>query len=180
MAANFTEEQLNKLDKSFLIQLLLSQQAQTQQLAKEVQSLNEKMQLMMEQLVLGKQNRFGRSSEKMDDTNQISFMEADGKIVFFNEAEAVCNLEAAEPEDLEIKSSKPKKQTGKKDQDLSGLTVHIVSHYMSEEDLVAESEKTAGSSFQMPSANSISLFRQRLKWMNIISAYMQARMMDTW
>lgn len=138
MAANFTEEQLNKLDKSFLIQLLLSQQAQTQQLAKEVQSLNEKMQLMMEQLVLGKQNRFGRSSEKMDDTNQISFMEVDGKIVFFNEAEAVCNLEAAEPEDLEIKSSKPKKQTGKKDQDLSGLTVHIVSHYMSEEDLVAE------------------------------------------
>lgn len=138
MAANFTEEQLNKLDKSFLIQLLLSQQAQTQQLAKEVQSLNEKMQLMMEQLVLGKQNRFGRSSEKMDDTNQISFMEVDGKIVFFNEAEAVCNLEAAEPEDLEIKSSKPKKQTGKKDQDLSGLTVHIVTHYMSEEDLVAE------------------------------------------
>lgn len=138
MAANFTEEQLNKLDKSFLIQLLLSQQAQTQQLAKEVQSLNEKMQLMMEQLVLGKQNRFGRSSEKMDDTNQISFMEVDGKIVFFNEAEAVCNLEAAEPEDLEIKSSKPKKQTGKKDQDLSGLTVHIVSNYMSEEDLVAE------------------------------------------
>lgn len=138
MAANFTEEQLNKLDKSFLIQLLLSQQAQTQQLTKEVQSLNEKMQLMMEQLVLGKQNRFGRSSEKMDDTNQISFMEVDGKIVFFNEAEAVCNLEAAEPEDLEIKSSKPKKQTGKKDQALSGLTVHIVSHYMSEEDLVAE------------------------------------------
>lgn len=138
MAANFTEEQLNKLDKSFLIQLLLGQQAQTQQLTKEVQSLNEKMQLMMEQLVLGKQNRFGRSSEKMDDTNQISFMEVDGKIVFFNEAEAVCNLEAAEPEDLEIKSSKSKKQTGKKDQDLSGLTVHIVSHYMSEEDLVAE------------------------------------------
>lgn len=138
MAVNFTEEQLNKLDKSFLIQLLLSQQAQTQQLTKEVQSLNEKMQLMMEQLVLGKQNRFGRSSEKMDDTNQISFMEVDGKIVFFNEAEAVCNLEAAEPEDLEIQSSKSKKQTGKKDQDLSGLTVHIVSHYMSEEDLVAE------------------------------------------
>lgn len=138
MAANFTEEQLNKLDKSFLIQLILSQQAQTQQLTKEVQSLNEKMQLMMEQLVLGKQNRFGRSSEKMDDTNQISFMEVDGKIVFFNETEAVCNLEAAEPEDLEIKSSKSKKQTGKKDQDLSGLTVHIVSHYISEEDLVAE------------------------------------------
>lgn len=79
MAANFTEEQLNKLDKSFLIQLLLSQQEQTQQLTKEVHSLNEKMQLMMEQLILGKQDRFGRSSEKMDDIHQISFMEVDGK-----------------------------------------------------------------------------------------------------
>lgn len=39
MAVNFTEEQLNKLDKSFLIQLLLNQQEQTQQLTKEVQSL---------------------------------------------------------------------------------------------------------------------------------------------
>lgn len=138
MAANFTEEQLNKLDKSFLIQLLLNQQEQTQQLTKEVQSLNEKMQLMMEQLILGKQKRFGRSSEKMDDTNQIRFMEVDGKIVFFNEAEAVCNLEAAEPDDLEMKPAKSKKQTGKKDKDISGLTVHVVSHYMSEEELIAE------------------------------------------
>lgn len=32
----------------------------------EVRSLNEKMQLMMEQLVLANRSRFGRSSKKMD------------------------------------------------------------------------------------------------------------------
>lgn len=138
MVANFTEEQLNNLDKSFLIQLLLNQQEQTQMLAKEVQSLNEKMQLMMEQLVLGKKNRFGRASEKMDDINQISFMEVDGKIVFFNEAEAVCNLDAPEPEDLECKPAKAKKQAGKKEQDMAGLPVNVISHYMSEEELTVE------------------------------------------
>ncbi|MCF0187194.1 MAG: IS66 family transposase, partial [Bacteroidaceae bacterium] len=58
-------------------------------LREEVHSVNEKMQLLMEQLILAKHNRFGRSSEKMDDYNQISFMEVDGNIVFFNEAEAI-------------------------------------------------------------------------------------------
>ena len=69
MAVRYTEEQLEHLTA-------------------EVHSLNEKMQLMMEQLVLEKRNRFGRSSEKMEDMQQISFMEVDGTIVFFNEAEA--------------------------------------------------------------------------------------------
>lgn len=40
--------------------------------------------------------------KKMSDTNQICFMEVDGKIVFFNEAEAVSDLDANEPEELEI------------------------------------------------------------------------------
>lgn len=38
----------------------------------------------------------------MSDTNQICFMEVDGKIVFFNEAEAVSDLDANEPEELEM------------------------------------------------------------------------------
>ena len=54
----------------------------------------------MEQLALGNRARFDVSSEKMDDANQISFMEVDGDIVFFNEAEAVCDLDVPEPEDL--------------------------------------------------------------------------------
>ena len=138
MAVNYTEEQLNNVDKSFLIQLLLQQQEQLNALTKELHASNEKMQLLMEQVILGKQNRFGRSSEKMEDTSQICFREVNGTIVFFNEAEAVCDLNAAEPEDLELKSPKQPKRKGKKEADLSGLPVRRIDHYLSEEELEAE------------------------------------------
>lgn len=103
MAFKYTEEQLNKLDKELLISLFLGMQDQMEELTKQTEALNEKMQLMMEQLILSKKNRFGRSSEKLEDPNQIRFMEVNGTIVFFNEAEAVCDLEAPEPEELELK-----------------------------------------------------------------------------
>lgn len=138
MAVRYTEEQLNSVDKSFLIHLLLQQQEQLEVLTKELHASNEKMQLLMEQVILGKQNRFGRSSEKMEDTNQICFLEVDGTIVFFNEAEAVCDLSAAEPEDLELKSPKQPKRKGKKEADLSGLPVRRIDHYLSEAELEAE------------------------------------------
>lgn len=138
MAVNYTEEQLNNVDKSFLIQLLLQQQEQLNALTKELHASNEKMQLLMEQVILGKQNRFGRSSEKMEDTGQICFREVNGTIVFFNEAEAVCDLNAAEPEDLELKSPKQPKRKGKKEADLSGLPVRRIDHYLSAEELEAE------------------------------------------
>ena len=138
MAVRYTEEQLNSVDKSFLIHLLLQQQEQLEVLTKELHASNEKMQLLMEQVILGKQNRFGRSSEKMEDTNQICFLEVDGTIVFFNEAEAVCNLSAAEPENLELKSPKQPKRKGKKEADLSGLPVRRIDHYLSEAELEAE------------------------------------------
>ena len=138
MAVKYTEEQLNSVDKSFLIQLLLQQQEQLEAITKELHASNEKMQLLMEQVILGKQNRFGRSSEKMEDTSQICFQEVDGTIVFFNEAEAVCDLNAAEPEDLELKSPKQPKRKGKKESDLSGLTVRRIDHYLSEEELEIE------------------------------------------
>ena len=138
MAVKYTEEQLNSVDKSFLIQLLLQQQEQLEAITKELHASNEKMQLLMEQVILGKQNRFGRSSEKMEDTSQICFREVDGTIVFFNEAEAVCDLNAAEPEELELKSPKQPKRKGKKEADLSGLPFRRIDHYLSEEELEAE------------------------------------------
>ena len=100
MAVKYTKEQLNSVDKPFLIQLLLQQQEQLEAITKELHASNEKMQLLMEQVILGKQNRFGRSSEKMEGTSQICFREVDGTIIFFNEAEAVCDLNAAEPDAL--------------------------------------------------------------------------------
>lgn len=138
MAVKYTEEQLNSVDKSFLIQLLLQQQEQLEAITKELHASNEKMQLLMEQVILGKQNRFGRSSEKMEDTSQICFQEVDGTIVFFNEAEAVYDLNEKEPDGLELKSPKQPKRKGKKESDLSGLTVRRIDHYLSEDELEIE------------------------------------------
>ena len=138
MAIKYTEEQLNTIDKSLLVQMFLNQQEQLETLTTQVRSLNEKMQLMMEQLVLSNRNRFGRSSEKLEDVQQISFMEVDGNIVFFNEAEAVCDLDAPEPEDLKAGPAKQGKQKGKKEQDMAGLKMNRIDHYMTEDQLKAE------------------------------------------
>lgn len=150
MAVRYTEEQLNTVDKSLLIQMFLNQQEQLQTLTAEVRSLNEKMQLMMEQMVLANRNRLGRSSEKMEDASQISFMEVDGTIVFFNEAEAVCNLDAPEPEQLEVPAPRPVKKKGKKEQDMSGLPIERIDHYMTEEELTEEFGKNGWK--QLPDA----------------------------
>lgn len=138
MAFKYTEEQLNKLDKELLVQLFLGLQDQMEGLTRQTQALNDKMQLMMDQLVLSKKSRFGRSSEKMAGPGQIRFMEVDGEIVFFNEAEAVCDLDAPEPDSLEPQQPKKKKQAGKREADLAGLPVRRIDHYLSEKELAAE------------------------------------------
>ena len=74
MALKYTEEQLNTVDKSFLIQLLLQQQEQLDALTKELHESNERMQKLMEQVILGKKERFGRSSKKMETPGQICFL----------------------------------------------------------------------------------------------------------
>ena len=136
MAIDYTEEQLNTVDKSLLITMLLKMQEQNKSLAKEVHDLNDKMQRILEQLALANNHRFGRSSEKMSDADQICFMEVDGKIVFFNEAEAVSDLEDSSTE--EGSCDKKKKQSGKKEHDMSGLPITTIPHYMSEEELINE------------------------------------------
>ena len=138
MTIKYTKEQLNKFDKDLLIELFLGMQGQMEELSRQTQALNDRMQLMMEQMVLFQKNRFGRSSEKMADSEQIRFMEVDGTIVFFNEAEAVCDLDAPEPDDLELKPARKKKQPGKKAADLSNLKVNHIGHYLSPEELEAE------------------------------------------
>jgi len=89
--------------------MFLGLQEQVEALTKEVSFLDSRMLLMMEQLVLANHARFGRSSEKMLDPNQICFMEVDGQIAFFNEAEAICDLEAAELDALELKKPRGRK-----------------------------------------------------------------------
>lgn len=135
MAVKFTEEQLNTMDRSILVTVIMQLQGQMDKMAEESRIEHEKMQKMLEQLVNAKQHRFGRSTEKMEDPNQICFMEVDGKIVFFNEAEAVCDLEAEEPEEL---TPKKKKSKGKRESDMKDLPTERVDHYMTDDELINE------------------------------------------
>lgn len=64
MAVKYTEEQLNNVDKSLLIAMLINQQEQMESLKQELLASNEKMQKLVEQLILSNQERFGRSCEK--------------------------------------------------------------------------------------------------------------------
>lgn len=136
MAMKYTEEQLNSIDKSILVQLFLAMQEENENQTKKLDEMDAKLQRIMEQLVLSKQERFGRSSEKMNDPAQIYFMEIDGKIAFFNEAEAVCDLEV--PEEEETFVPRKKKSIGKKELDMSGLPVNRIDHYLSDSELEAE------------------------------------------
>ena len=64
MAMKYTEEQLNSIDKSILVQLFLDMQEENEKQTKKLEEMDQKLQLIMEQLVLSKQERFGRSTEK--------------------------------------------------------------------------------------------------------------------
>jgi len=65
MAMKYTEEQLNKFNKATLVQLFLATQEQ-------LESIDSKLQLVLEQLAVANSKRFGRSSEKMAPDNQIA------------------------------------------------------------------------------------------------------------
>ncbi len=128
MALKYTEEQLNSLDRETLIRLFLSQQEQ-------LENIDHTLQLVLEQMADLKWHRFGRSSEKHEAENQISFMEVDGKIVFFNEAEAVAAGENTQEEPENVSRRKPQKKQGKREEDLEGLPVVVVEHSMTDDEL---------------------------------------------
>jgi len=128
MALKYTEEQLNSLDRETLTRLFLSQQEQ-------LENIDHTLQLVLEQMADLKRHRFGRSSEKHETEDQMSFMEVDGKIVFFNEAEAVAAEENTQEEPESVSCRKPKKKQGKREEDLDGLPVVVVEHSMTDEEL---------------------------------------------
>ena len=128
MASKYTEEQLNSLDRETLTRLFLSQQEQ-------LDNIDHTLQLVLEQMADLKRHRFGRSSEKHGTEDQISFMEVDGKIVFFNESEAVAAEENAQEEPESVSRRKPEKKQGKREEDLNGLPVVVVEHSMTDEEL---------------------------------------------
>lgn len=129
MALKYTEEKLNSLDKGTIIQLFLSQQEQ-------LENIDRTLQLVLEQVADLKRHRFGRSSEKHETEDQISFMEVDGKIVFFNESEAVA-VDGSGEEEAAVPRRKSKKKQGKREEDPKGLPVVVVEHSLTQEELAA-------------------------------------------
>jgi len=118
MGNDFNEQDLQKLDKDILVKLFLAQQEQ-------LKDLNTKMDLLIEQVALSKQQRFGRSSEKIE-TNEEQLS------VFLNEAEALkANFVIPEPDMEDVAAHKRKKKVGKRDEDLKELPVTVIEHYLS-------------------------------------------------
>lgn len=56
MAIQYTEEQLNHFDKATIVQLFLAQQEQ-------LKDIDHKLQLVLEQVAVLNNHRFGKSSE---------------------------------------------------------------------------------------------------------------------
>lgn len=129
MAFKYTQEKLKSLDKEMIIQLFLSQQEQ-------LENMDHTLQLVLEQVSDLKRHRFGRSTERHETEDPISFMEVDGKVVFFNESEAVAAEESAE-ENEAVSRRRPKKKQGKREEDLEGLPVVVIEHCMTQEELEA-------------------------------------------
>lgn len=80
------EEKLNTFSKETLIQLFLAQQ-------KQLSEIDKKLQLVLEQLAVMNQNRYGRKTEQMPVPQQMAFAEVNGELVMFNEAEALASLD---------------------------------------------------------------------------------------
>ena len=130
MTSRYTEEKLSSMEKETIIQLFLAQQEQ-------LENIDKNLQLVLEQLADQKRHRFGRSSERHVTQGQISFMEVDGEIIFFNEPEAVADQETEDETQEAPRRRTPKKKKGKREEDLDGLPVIKIEHTMTEEQLSA-------------------------------------------
>ena len=133
MALALSEEQLVKLNKKDILQLLLESMAQEKELRSqlavltdELKRTNQQMQVILEKWNLAQANRFGRSSEKMGyDTGTCQQLEL--AVMYaecFNEAEATVNeIPPDEPdmEEVTVTAHKRKKHAGKREEDLKDL-----------------------------------------------------------
>lgn len=126
MSTPFTEEQLNQCSKEMLVSLLLSMQEQMAQ-------MNKNMELLIEQVSIANQKRFGRSSEKMEMDGQLTLTDC------FNEAEVtIRDGSITEPEMEEVcpRSYIRRKSAGKREETLQGIETEEVLHELTSEQLI--------------------------------------------
>ena len=127
--SELTKEQLEQLDKDALIQQFMNLQEQYKQ-------MDQKQQLILEQLAVMNRRQYGKSSEKLPPDGQLMFVEPNGEIGYFNEAEAVAA--ATEFDEEEPVKRRGKKVQGKRAADISNLPVVQIDHMMTEDELVTE------------------------------------------
>lgn len=137
MDKKYTQEELIKYDKEALISIFMTMQQITETLSQtcaeqkiQLEQVNQNMNLILEQLNISKQQKFGRSSEKIVYDGQLEMI--------FNEAEvSIANKYVIEPEMEEVcpKPYKRKKMKGKRDEDLKDIPVIVINHELPEEEL---------------------------------------------
>lgn len=122
----YTADELNNASRDELIGIISS-------LQETIVRMAENQDLVLEQVALLRQQRFGRHSEKMD--------VIDGQIsLFFNEPEAAADEtdgQAKEPEFGEVVVHRKKRRKGKREDDLKGIPVTVIQHEMTEDELKA-------------------------------------------
>ena len=105
MGRKHTHDELDKCSREELVTMVLAMQEQ-------VDSLNENVERLIEQVRIANSYRFGRHTEKLD--------AIDGQLSFFNEADAIYDDTAAEPTAEEVLPPRPrrKKAKGQRETDL--------------------------------------------------------------
>ena len=123
----FTREQLNNLDKDFLITMMLKMQDQISEQTVAIQNLTEQIAIM-------NTKSFGKKSEKIQiDADQLNFFTE-----IFNEAESLIDGQLSlEPsmDEVVIPAHKRRKRKGKLNEDLMGFDTKIIEHTLTDAEL---------------------------------------------
>ncbi len=125
MSQKHTLNELNTLSRDELITIILTMQGQ-------LDTLNENIEKLIEQIRIANQYRFGRSTETMKSI--------DGQLSFFDEADTLRDESAGEPEEDQVIPPGPrkKKTKGQREMDLKAFPEEVIpTHTVSEETLDA-------------------------------------------
>ena len=123
MSQKHTLDELNNLSREELITMVLMMQGQ-------LDTLNDNIEKLIEKVRLANSYRFGKSSEKLSVIEE--------QMSFFDEADAMYDSSAVEPEADEVISVRKKKTKGQRELDLKEFPVDVIpTHSVSEEELDA-------------------------------------------
>ena len=126
MGQKHTLDELNNCSREELITIILTMQGQ-------LDTLNENIEKLIEQVRIANQQRFGRHTETMESI--------EGQLSFFDEADVTFDESVGEPAEDEVlppKHDKKKKSKGKREADLKDFPEEIIpTHSVSTEELDA-------------------------------------------